>query len=92
MSAASPLARLERVTLRAAWPSEAVNFTPWLAEKANLDLLAEKIGIPLQLESVEKEVGTFYADILAKEPDTERWVLIENQITPTDHMHLGQLT
>jgi hypothetical protein len=40
---------------------------------------------------VEKEVGPFYADILAKEPDTERWVLIENQITPTDHTHLGQL-
>ena len=91
MTATTPLARLERVTLRTAWPHEANNFTPWLAEKANLDLLAEKIGIPLQLEAVEKEVGTFYADILAKEPDTEQWVLIENQITPTDHSHLGQL-
>lgn len=91
MTAATPLARLERVSLRTAWPHEAINFTPWLAEKANLDLLAEKIGIPLQLEAVEKEVGTFYADILAKEPDTDRWVLIENQITPTDHGHLGQL-
>lgn len=91
MNTTTPLARLERVTLRTAWPNEATNFTPWLAEKVNLDLLAEKIGIPLQLEAVEKEVGTFYADILAKEPDTERWVLIENQVTPTDHSHLGQL-
>src|SRR5271169_3707703 len=91
MTAVGPLARLERVTLRTAWPNEAANFTPWLAEKANLELLAEKIGIPLQLEAVEKEVGTFFADILAKEADTGRWVLIENQITPTDHGHLGQL-
>src|SRR5204862_230509 len=30
-------------------------------------------------------------DILAKEADTERWVIIENQLTPTDHGHLGQL-
>jgi hypothetical protein len=91
MTAVISLARLERAPLRRAWPNEATNFTPWLAEKANLDLLAEKIGIPLQLEIVEKQVGTFYADILAKEPDTNRWVLIENQITPTDHGHLGQL-
>lgn len=91
MSAVAPLARLERVTLRTAWPNEASNFTPWLADKTNLDLLAEKIGIPLQPEAVEKEVGAFSADILAKEPDTDRWVLIENQITPTDHGHLGQL-
>jgi Domain of unknown function (DUF4268) len=91
MSTTSKLSRLERVGLRTAWPNEAINFTPWLAEKPNLDLLAEKLGIPLQLEAMEKEVGTFSADILAKEPDTERWVLIENQITPTDHSHLGQL-
>lgn len=85
------LASLERVPLRKAWPNESQNFTPWLAEKANLDQLAEKIGIPLQLEVVEKEVGAFSADILAKESDTDRWVLVENQITPTDHKHLGQL-
>jgi hypothetical protein len=91
VTAATQLARLERVALRTAWPNEAANFTPWLAQKENLDLLSEKIGIPLQFEAVEKEVGAFYADILAKEPDTGRWVLIENQITPTDHGHLGQL-
>lgn len=86
-----PLSRLEKVNLRTAWPNEATNFTPWLAEKHNLDLLAETIGIPLQLEITEKSVGAFSADILAKEPDTERWALIENQITQTDHTHLGQL-
>jgi hypothetical protein len=91
MTAVVSLASLERVPLRKAWPNEATNFTRWLAEKANLDLLAEKIGMPLQFEAMEKGVGTFYADILAKEADTGRWVLIENQLTPTDHSHLGQL-
>ncbi len=88
MSAVMKLARLERVPLRVAWPNEASNFTPWLAEKENLDLLGEKLGIPLQVETVEKAVGAFSADILAREPDTNRWVIIENQIAPTDHSHL----
>jgi hypothetical protein len=68
-----------------------MNFTIWLAQQSNLDLLAEKIGVPLQFEAVEKAVGPFAADILAKEADTDRWVIIENQLTPTDHGHLGQL-
>lgn len=91
MTSTAPLSRLQRVALRDAWPDEAANFTPWLAEKSNLDLLGEKLGIPLQFEAREKQVGVFSADILAKEPDTEKWVLIENQVTPTDHRHLGQL-
>jgi hypothetical protein len=85
------LGRLEKISLRQAWPDEAQNFTPWLAEDANLSLLGETIGIQLEVEAVEKQVGPFCADILAKEMGTERWVLIENQIEPTDHRHLGQL-
>lgn len=91
MTSIAPLARLEKVSLRTAWPNEATNFTRWLAEAENLDLLSEEIGVPLVCETVEKAVGPFSADILAKEADTKRWVLIENQLTPTDHGHLGQL-
>lgn len=86
-----PLGRLEIVPLREAWPDEARNFTPWLADDTNLSLLAETLGLHLELEAVEKPVGPFSADILAKEAGTDRWVLIENQIEPTDHKHLGQL-
>ena len=85
------LERLERVSLREAWPHEAVNFTPWLAEDTNLAHLGETIGLRLELEGTERGVGAFAADILAKEVDTGRWVLIENQVEPTDHRHLGQL-
>ena len=84
-------AELEPVPLRHAWPDEATNFTPWLAEEVNLAHLGETLGLDLQLEAVEKQVGPFAADVLAKELDTQRLVLIENQIAPTDHRHLGQL-
>lgn len=91
MTSIVPLGRLESVPLRSAWPDEARNFTPWLAEDTNLAFLAETLGLQLELETTEKSVGAFSADVLAKEVGTERWVLIENQFGSTDHSHLGQL-
>lgn len=88
---AGELARLERVDLREIWTSEATSFTPWLAEKHNLEILGEALGIELELEAQERPVGPFRADILCKDIDTDRWVLIENQLERTDHCHLGQL-
>ncbi len=85
------LGRLERVELREAWTSESSHFTPWLAQEENLRLLGEAIGIELELESQEKEVGPFRADILCRDTATDNWVLIENQLERTDHTHLGQL-
>ena len=91
MSSIVALGQLQRVPLREAWPNEASNFTPWLAQESNLAQLGEAIGLQLELESTEKLVGAFSADILAKDLATQQWVLIENQIAPTDHSHLGQL-
>ena len=85
------LAKLERVDLRKAWESEPADFTPWLAKEENLALLGETLGMTLVLEAQEKDVGPFRADILCKEPQTDQWVLIENQLEQTDHLHLGQI-
>jgi hypothetical protein len=85
------LGRLEKLELREAWSSEASDFTPWLAQPENLQLLGESIGIDLELEAQEKEVGPFRADILCKDTTSDNWVLIENQLERTDHCHLGQL-
>jgi hypothetical protein len=74
-----------------AWDSEATGFTPWLANEKNLQLLSETIGIDLELDSQERSVGPFRADILCKDAATDHWVLIENQLERTDHTHLGQL-
>jgi hypothetical protein len=86
-----PLGRLERVELRNVWISEATSFTPWLARPDNMAVLAETLGIDLELEAQEKAVGPFRADLLCKDIGTDRWVLIENQLEKTDHSHLGQL-
>ena len=85
------LGRLQKVELREAWTTESGDFTPWLAKEENLSLLGETIGIELELESQEKDVGPFRADILCKDTATDNWVLIENQLERTDHTHLGQL-
>ena len=91
MSSIVSLGRLERVELRDAWPHEANNFTPWLAQPDNLALLGETLGLELAFEAMEKPVESFSADILAKDVATDRWVLIENQLEQTDHTHLGQI-
>lgn len=87
------LGRLNKVDLRDAWIDESRNFTPWLAEQENLALLGETIGIELELQAQEKEVGPFRADILCKDTarTDEHLVLIENQLEKTDHTHLGQI-
>lgn len=91
MASIISLGRLEAVALREAWPHEAINFTPWLAQPENLALLADAVGMVLELEAIEKPVESFSADILARDVLTGRWVLIENQLESTDHSHLGQI-
>ena len=85
----TPLGRLEKVELRNYWKDEAKDFTPWLAEDDNINLLGETIGMELEVQDKEAKVGTFSADILCKDINTERYVVIENQLEKTDHDHLG---
>jgi hypothetical protein len=85
------LGRLARVDLREGWVGEATDFTPWLAQAENIALLGESIGIELEVESQEKSVGPFRADILCRDTINSHYVLIENQLERTDHQHLGQL-
>lgn len=87
----SELGRLAPVSLREFWTDESREFTPWLAKEDNLKLLGETIGIELEYEAQEKDVGPFRADILCKNTLDGSWVLIENQLENTDHRHLGQL-
>ena len=86
-----PVGRLERVDLRTVWTTEAGDFTPWLALPENLEVLSGTLGVDLELEAKEKAVGPFRADIICKEIGTNAWVLVENQLERTDHIHLGQL-
>jgi len=83
------LGKLERVEVREAWPHEAHNFTPWLAD--HLDELAEKLGVQLELEQREMPVGSLRADIVARNSYDNSRVLIENQLETANLQHLGQV-
>ena len=83
------LGQLSRIDPRNVWVNEATRFTPWLAE--NLDYLGEVLGMDLELIRREAAVGDFAADLLARDLNRDSIVIIENQLEPTDHRHLGQL-
>ena len=80
---------IDQLDVRTLWDNEALNFTPWLA--CNLHLLGEELGIDLEFCQLEKQVGPFFLDILAKKAGTDVLVAIENQLEWTDTHHLGQL-
>ncbi len=85
-----PLARLKSCDPRDIWADEAREFTPWLAERENIGLLGEQVGLELKVHAQEHRVGPFRADILCKDGSGAS-VLIENQLNRSDHKHLGQL-
>ena len=85
-----PLSTLVQVPLREAWKHEAGDFTPWLAETANLASLGDALGLgELELVATEHQVGDFKLDILCT--DGADQVIIENQLERTNHAHLGQI-
>jgi hypothetical protein len=77
--------------LRTVWSHEAYDFTNWLAEEENLNLLGEEVGIDLKLIKTEADVGRYNVDILAEEENTGHKIIIENQLEMTDHDHLGKI-
>ena len=86
-----PLGRLTKVDLREYWKREDTHFTPWLAQEENISLLGDTIGMELEVQGQEANVGPFRADILCRNTADDTLVLIENQLERTDHTHLGQL-
>ena len=86
------LGKLNKVEdLRTVWPNEASDFTNWLAEEENLEMLSNEIGIDIELISTEARTGAFSADILANEINTDKKIIIENQLEATNHDHLGKI-
>ena len=85
------LAKLEKLSLREVWKHEALDFTNWLAQEDNLELLSEEIGIEISLIETEARVGNFNVDISAIEESSNRRIIIENQLESSNHDHLGKI-
>ncbi|MBT3747513.1 MAG: DUF4268 domain-containing protein [Bacteroidetes bacterium] len=85
------LSNLKRIELRKEWADEARDFTPWLSSEKGLAMLGELLGMELELEDTEVRVGSYRADIVAKDSLSEQYVVIENQLEPTNHDHIGKL-
>lgn len=82
------LGKLKTITPRKKWNNEARDFTPWLAN--NIEELSKTVGLELEVENTEVAVGSYSADILAKDTGTGKYVVIENQLEKTNHDHLGK--
>ena len=85
----STVDRLVPVPIREVWEDEARDLTPWLSE--NLEELSEALGIDLELEGTEVRVGPFSADLVLRNTNTEKRVVVENMMANTNHDHLGKL-
>ncbi len=83
------LGRIEVLDPRSVWVNEAHDFTPWLLE--NADALADALGLDIELTAAEHPVGPFFLDLIGRDLTNDRVLIVENQLTPTDHTHLGQL-
>jgi hypothetical protein len=86
----SELAELKTVSVNEYFDHEEKDFTPWLAENISLLEHDDLLNIPLEVQQREASVGRYRADIVARDPETDRTVVIENQFGETDHTHLGQ--
>lgn len=76
--------------LRKVWPKEDIHFTKWLMEHINL--LGKAVGIEdIVVDESESKAGNFRVDICAHEKKSGKKIIIENQLTDTDHDHLGKL-
>lgn len=80
--------RLETLPIREVFRHEAQDFTTWL--ESHIEVLAERLGIELNVEQREKGVGDFKVDLLCENSDGNK-VIIEDQLEKTDHDHLGKL-
>jgi len=83
------LGRLEPLDPRQVWTHEARDFTPWLLD--NADALAGALGLEIELTEAEHPVGGFALDLVGRDLTNGCVLIVENQLSPTDHSHLGQL-
>lgn len=82
---------LKEVDIRTVWAHEQYDFSKWLASEENIQALGDTLNLSLTEIETEKFVGSYRCDIVCKDELTGKTVLIENQLEPTNHDHLGKI-
>ena len=85
------LGKLKEVNIREVWPHEQYDFSKWLAQEENIQELGDTLNLSFTDIETEKFVGSYRCDILGKDELTGKTILIENQLEPTNHDHLGKI-
>ena len=83
--------RLKEVPVRQLWKHEQYDFSKWIAEPENIELLNDILGLTLVDVDREVYVGAYRCDLVAKDETTGVTVIIENQLEPSNHEHLGKI-
>ena len=84
------IGKLKEIDVRNLWKHEQRDFSVWLAKENNLEYLNDILGLTLTDINREEYVGPFKCDIVAKDETTNDVIIIENQLEPTNHDHLGK--
>lgn len=82
---------LTEVNVRELWRHEQYDFSNWIAEKKNIELLNNILGLTLVDIDKEVYVGSYRCDIVAKDEASDIKVVIENQLECSNHDHLGKI-
>ena len=85
------LGKFKELDVREVWAHEQYDFSKWLALEENIKELGETLNLSLTDVETEKFVGAYRCDILCKDELSGKTVLIENQLEPTNHDHLGKI-
>ena len=86
------LGKLEKITnLREVWKNEATDFTKWLAKENNIKLISEELGYNNTVDEKEASTVRYNVDINSHEEETDKTIIIENQLEMTNHDHLGKV-
>jgi Domain of unknown function (DUF4268) len=83
-----PLGRLEKVDIHTCWSGDREEFTIWLTQAENIEMLAEALDMELEVVSPDQEDAAIV--ILCHDPINDRQILITHQLETSDSAHLGQ--
>ncbi|MBQ3423007.1 MAG: DUF4268 domain-containing protein [Romboutsia sp.] len=85
------IGKLKEVDIRNLWKHEQYDFSDWLSKEENINILNDILGLTLVDVSKEAYVGSYRCDLFAVDESTGTKVIIENQLEPSNHDHLGKI-